>query len=111
MICQECKGEFSIDEQNTHAVCPWCGALSGRVSSPPIYQDDDEGLWPRNYQDERELHGVAFPDPDFTDGTHSVRASFATEKEAREFVATRGGVYVFAREVKDTVRTDWEVQP
>jgi predicted RNA-binding Zn-ribbon protein involved in translation (DUF1610 family) len=32
MTCHACKGHFTVDEQSTHAVCPWCGATCTKGS-------------------------------------------------------------------------------
>lgn len=83
---------------------------SGRVlTADQINQDDGEGLWPRRDSDCRVLHGVAFPDPAFTDGTHTVRYVGTDEKDARSFAAERGGTYVRARQDIEIERTDWEI--
>jgi len=39
VTCHACKGEIeALDEQNTHAVCPWCG-----VVTPPLREGPSGG--------------------------------------------------------------------
>ena len=76
---------------------------------------EDEGMWPRRDTDTRVLHGVAWPDPSFTEEDHpvyTVRYVGHDEADARDFAAQReGGIYVRAEQEIETTRDDWTVQP
>ena len=75
---------------------------------------EDEGLWPRRDTDSRVLHGVAWPDPAFTEEDHpvyTVRYVGTSEADARDFAALRDGIYVRAEQEIETTRDDWKVQP
>lgn len=81
------------------------------MQSPVEINEDGESLWPRVDYKTRPLHGVAFLDPEFTDGTYTVRYVGINEADARAFAAERSGVYVFAQEATTVERDAWEVRP
>ena len=77
-------------------------AQSNHVISEP----NNDGLWPKFRKEQRDLHGVAFPDP--TD-PQTLRINYVnSEIAARLFAAENGGVYVTANQTTTTERTDWK---
>ena len=69
-------------------------------------EDEDNSLWLAHDSTDREMHGVAFPDPEEPE-CHIVRYVGTSAADADDFAAKRGGLRVTATQTTTIERTAW----